>query len=257
MKLNFKSYGQGSDVLIILHGLFGTLDNWATLSKRFSENYTVYAIDQRNHGKSGHADAFTYELLAQDLLEFMDEHDVYTASLLGHSMGGKTVMEFAHLFPERVERLIIADIAPRRYDPKHSTIIEALTSMDMSLVDNRATADKLLSAKIEQPGVRQFLLKNIQRQESGYTWKMNLSSLVKNYHDIIGPVSLGDAFDRPVLVVSGGASDYVQQEDREHFEAHYENVTFHEIANAGHWIHAENPQEFFEVVSDFMGQPLY
>lgn len=257
MKLNYKRYGDGDEVLIILHGLFGMLDNWATLSKRFSKNYTVYAVDQRNHGKSEHADAFSYDLLAKDLLEFMDEQDIYTANILGHSMGGKTVMEFTRQFPERVERLIIADIAPRRYDPKHSTIIDALTSMDMDLVDNRSTADRMLSEKIDQPGVRQFLLKNIQRLDKGYTWKMNLPSLVANYHDIIGPVDISGDFDRPVLVLSGAASDYVQEEDVEHFELHYGNVSFHQIASAGHWVHAENPNEFFEVVSEFLEAPLY
>jgi len=244
-------------VLIILHGLFGMLDNWATLSKRFAEQYTVYAIDQRNHGKSDHADAFSYDLLAQDLLEFMDSHDIYTANLLGHSMGGKTVMEFTRLFPERVERLIIADISPRRYDAKHSTIIEALTQLPLEQVKSRGDADRLLANRIEQAGVRQFLLKNIQRSDAGYSLKMNLPSLVANYSDIIGPVELGTDFDRPVLVLSGGASDYVQEADIDHFEAHYSNVEFVQIPGAGHWLHADNPEAFFAAVTSFLEGPLY
>lgn len=257
MKLNYKRYGDGENVLIILHGLFGMLDNWATLSKKFAESYTVYAVDQRNHGKSEHAEAFSYDLLAKDLLEFMDAHDIYTANLLGHSMGGKTVMEFTRQFPERVERLIVADIAPRRYDAKHSTIIEALTQLPLAEVKSRGDADQFLAQKIEQPGVRQFLLKNIQRTESGYSLKMNLPSLVANYSDIIGSVDLGTDFDRPVLVLSGGASDYVQEADKEHFEEHYNNVAFQQISGAGHWLHADSPMAFFEAVSGFLEKPLY
>ena len=177
MELNYKKLGEGQP-LIILHGLFGSLDNWLTLAKYWAENYEVWLIDQRNHGKSPHADEHSYELMAQDLKKFMEENHIENPIILGHSMGGKTAMEFAITFPAQVKALIVVDIAPVSYQVHHWDIIEALESIDLSKVESRKDADKILQKKISSFGVRQFLLKNLDRiGQSTYQWKFNLSVL--------------------------------------------------------------------------------
>lgn len=257
MELNFKVYGDSGPELVILHGLFGTLDNWATLAKQFAATHKVYAIDQRNHGKSPHADEFSYELVAQDLFEFFETHSIYTANILGHSMGGKTAMQFTEMYPESVERLILVDISPKRYEPSHNTIIQALQSMPISEIGSRGEADELLAASISDVGVRQFLLKNLTRATDGFRWKMNLPSLVANYEHIIGSVELSSDFDRPVLAIRGGNSNYVDEADIEQFNEVYSHFAIETVADAGHWVHAEKPKELFEIVSEFLSQPLY
>ena len=257
MKLNFKEYGSDGDVLVILHGLFGTLDNWTTLAKRFAETYKVFSVDQRNHGKSPHSQEFSYSLVANDLFDFFKDRGVYTANILGHSMGGKTAMQFTEIFPESVERMVLVDIAPKKYEASHSKIIEALQGLPIGEITSRQQADELLSKSIEDFGVRQFLLKNLNRTSHGFAWKMNLSSLVNNYNHIIGALGLTTAFERPVLAIRGGDSNYVDAEDIVAFEQTYSNFSIETVVGAGHWVHAEKPNELYELVSDFLEEPLF
>ena len=257
MELNYKKFGESGDNLIILHGLFGMLDNWTTLSKRFAETTTVYAVDQRNHGKSPHSDDAGYEFMARDLDLFMEQHGLYTANIIGHSMGGKTAMQFADMFPERVERLVIADIAPKEYDPKHSLIIEALQSLPISQIKSRDEAEQWLFTRINSLGVRQFLLKNLKRTKDGFAWKMNLPALINDYHSIIGSIEFENQFDRPVLAIRGGESDYINNSDEVNFRKIYSNFRLSSIPKAGHWVHAEQPDHFFELVTEFLEEPLF
>ncbi len=258
MKLNYKVYGeQNTDSLIILHGLFGMLDNWTTLAKRFANDYKVFIIDQRNHGKSDHTNAIDYDLMTDDLFQFFEEQGIYTANLIGHSMGGKTVMAFTNKFPERVERLVVVDIAPKKYEPKHTDIIDALCDLPINSLENRQEADEWLSKRIESFSIRQFLLKNLSRNKNGFEWKMNLEVIVANYEKIIGDVSIANGFDRPVLMLYGGDSNYIDQDDFEMLENHYSMIQRHKVLGAGHWVHAEKPDEFYDVVSDFLESPLF
>ncbi|MGB0430846.1 MAG: alpha/beta fold hydrolase [Bacteroidia bacterium] len=258
MQLNYKVYGENnSNNLIILHGLFGMLDNWTTLAKKLGETYRVFTIDQRNHGKSNHVDVIDYETMSEDLRAFMDEQNLYTSNILGHSMGGKTVMHFTNNYPERVERLIIVDIAPKKYEPKHNQIIDALCDLPIDNVLTRQQADEWLAQRIENFGVRQFLLKNLARSKNGFSWKMNLKVIVANYMKIIGGVSITNGFERPVMLLYGDKSNYINNDDIEKFEENYEQFSKIKVTNAGHWVHAEQPDEFFKLTSDFLEQPLF
>src|SRR5712692_8194130 len=205
MQLHYKKYGEGEShewpVLIILHGLFGSLANWNTISNRLAGRFTVYALDQRNHGLSPHSDQFDYPTLAADLREFMQQQGIPQANLLGHSMGGKTAMQFALSYPELTQKLVVVDIAPRTYPAHHDQIIAALESVDVSQVKSRQEADDRLAQMLPELGLRQFLLTNLIREADGrYRWRMNLAGIKKNYHYILAGVTPGQ-FSKPALFI--------------------------------------------------------
>jgi pimeloyl-ACP methyl ester carboxylesterase len=253
LELNYKTFGQG-EPLIILHGLFGTLDNWQTLGKKLAEHYTVYLVDQRNHGRSPHDEAHTYTAMAEDLHHFMESHWIFKAHILGHSMGGKTAMAFAQHYPDMVDKLIVVDIAPKAYTGGHEEIFKALQSLDLSAIDSRGAAEDMLEAQIKSLGIRQFLLKNLTRSKSGaYRWKMNLDALWNHYADILDALPGQHApFEGPTLFVRGGRSDYIQDSDLPDLEAHFPNYQLKTIEKAGHWVHAEAPKALLEALESFL-----
>ena len=159
-ELNYKSFGSGPP-LIILHGLFGTLDNWQTIAKKLADDFTVFILDLRNHGKSPHTQEHTYSLMAEDLSQFMESQWIYKAHVLGHSMGGKTAMQFANDFPDMLDKLVVVDIAPKVYAGGHQHILEALLSVDIDAVQSRKEVEQQLSKYIEEDGVKLFLMKNL------------------------------------------------------------------------------------------------
>lgn len=253
MELNYKGYGNGKPVLVILHGLFGSLDNWHTLATRWGEHFRVLAVDQRNHGRSPHAGEFNYEVMARDLHEFLQQQELQEAVLLGHSMGGKTVMQFAMDFPQYVQGLLVADMAPRDYPPGHDEIIDALRSLDLSQVERRSDANKLLAQKISNWGVRQFLLKNLTRKDDdSYGWKMNLPVIDRNYDRITDRIPLKEPYRGPALFLNGEKSGYIQEDDHEEIREYFPSARFHTFSDTGHWLHAEKPDEMYEVVKEFM-----
>ncbi len=249
--LNYKEFGEGQP-LIILHGLFGSLDNWVTLGKKFGETHHVYLVDQRNHGLSFHSEIFNYDAMAEDLNSFMTEHHIESAILLGHSMGGKTVMNFATKNPKRVDKLIVADIGPKFYPVHHTTIIKAFYSIDLNAIGNRKEADKQLASTIPEFGTRQFLLKNLQRTESGFKWKMNLDVIAKHIEEVGKASNQNASFDKPTLFIRGEKSDYILDEDLNLIHSIFTDSKVDTVSNAGHWLHAENPAEFFEKVTAFI-----
>lgn len=252
MELNYKSFGQGPP-LIILHGLFGTLDNWQTLGKRWAENYTVFLVDQRNHGRSPHLPAHNYAAMAEDLHAFMEANWVYETHLLGHSMGGKTAMQFALTYPDMVDKLVIVDIAPKSYSGGHETIVEALNSLNLSDLEGRSQADAFLSENIDDFGVRQFLLKNLTRNKAGgYRWKMNLPILTNDYEEILQNIDGTETFDGPSLFIRGEKSDYIGAEELPLLQSYFPAAQLSTIKGAGHWVHAEQPDALFTVVADFL-----
>ncbi len=249
--LNYKSFGQGPP-LIILHGLFGMLDNWQTLARRLADDYTVYIVDQRNHGRSPHAEPHDYPALAEDLRHFMESHWIYRAHLLGHSMGGKTVMQFAFEYPDMVDHLVVADIAPAGYPRRHDFIFEALFAVPLDRIESRREAERILMGHIGVPAIVRFLLKNLARQPDGtFRWKFNLPVLYKYYDAIIGPVE-GEPFEGPALFIKGGASDHITEAHLPQIEKLFPNSRLEVMEGVGHWLHAEHPDQFLRLVRGFL-----
>jgi esterase len=251
MKLNYKKLGEG-EPLIILHGLFGMLDNWFTLGKKLAENYNVYLVDLRNHGQSPHSADWNYKVMSNDLLDFFDEHNIGKANIIGHSMGGKTAMHFAGEHPERVKKLVVVDIAPRFYPIHHDTILEALLSVDLENLKSRNEADQLLSKYISDSGTKQFLLKNLARKENNNTkfeWKFNLSVIAENIHEVGVETTGGSTV--PTLFIRGDNSNYINKSDEVEIKKLYPNSDITSI-NSGHWVHAEKPEEFYNSVKNFL-----
>jgi len=252
MVLNHREMGSGP-ALVILHGLFGSLDNWITLGRQFAESQTVYLVDQRNHGRSPHASPMDYGTMAEDLRSFFDQHGIRQASVLGHSMGGKTAMRFALDHPELTESLVVADIAPKLYPPGHDAIFDALQQVELSSIQNRSDAEDQLERLIPEPDVRQFLLKNLSRDlQGGYRWRMNLPVIREAYPGILGFTGADFSYDGPTLFVRGGRSRYIEDSDWAAIVALFPQASLRTIPGAGHWLHADQPRAFFETVHAFL-----
>lgn len=253
MDLNFKDFGEGPPV-IILHGFLGMLDNWQTFGRMLGDSgYHVYLVDQRNHGRSPHSEEFSYELLVQDISEWMRSEDITSAHFIGHSMGGKTAMQFALTQPGQTESLVVVDIAPRAYMPGHQAILNALVSVDLQAVENRSEVEDALKYRLEDESVVHFLLKNLSRtRKNGYQWKMNLPALVDNYHEIIRSIDDGEAFEGPTLFVRGERSDYILDDDILDILDLFPRAQLVTIPGAGHWVHADNPGDLLKTVVDFL-----
>jgi esterase len=252
MKLHYKELGHGQP-LLILHGLFGTLDNWATLAKRLSEHYNVFLVDLRNHGRSPHDDQHNYDLMADDVLELIDDLQIPTPAIMGHSMGGKVAMNFALRYPTRLTRLIVVDIAPKAYPPHHDDIIDALKSVDLKAT-SRSEIDKQMAEKIKQEDVRLFLMKNLYRKEDNtFGWRMNLDAIEKDYEQIAAAITSDVPFKKHALFIRGGKSNYITQEDiYTSIEHLFTLVEMETIPKAGHWVHAEAPDEVYDLVTTFL-----
>lgn len=252
MELNYKSFGEGFPI-IILHGLFGTLDNWQTIAKKLAETNLVYIIDQRNHGRSPHKAEFNYSVMAEDLKDFMESQWIYEAHIIGHSMGGKTAMQFALNYPDMVNKLIVVDIAPKNYQGGHQAIFDALFDLDLTKIPNRKEADEQLKEKIGDFGVRQFLLKNLTRSKlGGYEWKMNLPAIYQNYAAILSTIESEDTFTNPTLFIRGEQSDYVLDKDLKPIHNLFPIAQLETIAEAGHWVHAAQPAILLDLVKTFL-----
>ncbi|HEX4887134.1 MAG TPA: alpha/beta fold hydrolase [Luteibaculaceae bacterium] len=251
MKLHVRTLGEGKP-LIILHGLFGSSDNWQTLGKRYAEQRKVFLVDQRNHGHSPWSDAFSYPLLVADLLELMDDEQLPQADILGHSMGGKTAMAFAQAHPDRLEKLIVADIAPKAYPPHHQTILAALHAVDLNIHNTRKAVEEIIQAHIDDAGTRQFLLKNLYwNDQQVLAWRINIPVLSREMPAIIGDVG-SHRVDVPALFIRGSESGYVRDSDIPAIQTQFPQAEFHTIEGAGHWLHAERPKEFFDITQDFL-----
>ncbi len=254
MKLFSNTLGDGPQNLIIMHGLFGMSDNWQSLGKKWSSSFRVHLLDMRNHGRSPHSDEFSYELMADDLLEYMVDQKISEAHILGHSMGGKVAMLFSVLNPERCLSLIVADIAPKPYEPHHQDVISALQSLDLNSIERRSEAQEKFGPDLE-PGVRQFLLKSLYWEEKErMNWRFNLTVIAREIEKVGEGLPPNAYFDRPTLFLRGGDSWYIKDEDLTEIESHYPQAELITIPEAGHWLHAQQPQKFFEEVSDFLSR---
>ena len=250
MKLNYKKFGEGIPV-VILHGLFGSLDNWQTFGKQLAERFEVYLVDLRNHGHSPHSDDFSYELMAEDLKTFFDENFLRGVYLVGHSMGGKAAMFLTQQQASLIDKLVIVDIGPKYYEPHHSQIINGLQSVDLDIVKTRGAVDEILSQKVPELGVRQFLLKNLYWKEKGQlAWRMNLEVIAQKIEEVGKKLPDGE-INVETLFIKGGKSNYIKENDEDLILSQFTKAQIENIENAGHWVHAEAPQEMQKTLVDF------
>ncbi|WP_116473401.1 alpha/beta fold hydrolase [Zobellella maritima] len=251
--LNYRRQGTGSPVLLI-HGLFGNLDNLNGVNRVLSTMHDVIAVDVRNHGLSPRTDTMSYQEMASDVLALMDQLELEKAAIVGHSMGGKIAMMAAKLAPERVSRLVAADIAPVAYrQARHDAVFRGLLAVQQEGAKDRQEADRILARHIEEAGVRQFLLKSFVTG-APESWRFNLQALVAHYQDIIGWSENGLSYAGPILFIKGGDSDYLLPEYQPEVLAQFPAAKVRIIPGTGHWLHAEKPQLFNRLVQDFLAQ---
>lgn len=245
--------GEGKP-LCILHGFLGMSDNWKTLGTQYAEKgFEVHMIDQRNHGRSFHSPDFNYDLLAEDLKNYLHFHQIKSTAIIGHSMGGKTAMQFACSHPEMTEKLVVADIAPKFYPPHHQDIILALQRVGLKHKSSRNAVDEELAKYLTAKGVRQFLLKNLYRTaDKRLAYRFNLPVLGAKMEEIGDNINSTDHFDGPTLFLRGSKSEYVMETDTPTIKKHFPLASIVTISNAGHWLHAENPTEFLTKSLEFL-----
>lgn len=251
MKLFYRELGQGQP-LVILHGIFGSSDNWLTQARMLSPHYHVFSLDLRNHGQSPHDEGFDYQVMVADLLEFLNEHQLKDPIILGHSMGGKVAMNFALAHPDSLQKLIVVDISPRPYNLEHYVILHGLKAIPIQSISSRNEADAALGSFVPEPDVRQFLLKNLQRKpEGGFSWKINLPVIDKNLSKIGYDLQFEGRFEKPTLFIRGGKSKYVTDQDMTRIKEIFPDATLATL-DTGHWVQAEKPKEFVEVVMNWL-----
>lgn len=254
MNLNNKILGSGPP-LIILHGLFGMLDNWRTVANLLEDKFQCILVDLRNHGRSPHLEEMNYQIMADDLLELINALNIPSAIFIGHSMGGKVAMQFAFDHPEKVEKLIVVDISPKKYDRHHDHVIEAIESIDPSRLEKRSDAEKSLIKYLgsDQTTI-QFLLKNLKRiPEGGFEWKANMPILIDHYDSLMERVDSWAGFTKPTLFIRGEKSDSVKDEDWADIQRLFADSQLVTISGAGHWVHADQPKAITEAILTFTG----
>jgi esterase len=253
--LHFREYGAGKPV-IILHGLFGSGENWMSVSNALQESFRLYLVDQRNHGDSPHTDTFSYPELAEDIYQFIRHHALGKVSLIGHSMGGKTAMEVSLEHPDLVDRLVVADIAPREYPPRLEHLIFALRELDIGSIKTRKDAEAALAQAVPERKVRLFLLKNLERTGNHtFSWKINVDALASHYKEVVKGIEKRErAFNGPVLFIKGEQSDYIEDGDMDEILSLFPRAVTETVPHAGHWLHAEAQSSFVELCREFLNR---
>ena len=264
MKLFYRKSGIGP-YLIILHGLYGSSDNWITISRKLSDIYTVILPDQRNHGLSPHSDVHNYSALSEDIFELTEELKIEKFVLAGHSMGGKTAMNFALRWPEKLDGLLVADISPLAAGKnaeteyrQHSQILNAIIAADLSTASRREEVESMISASIKSSRIRELIMKNLQRNpDRSFRWKLNAQALLSNLDSIMGDIDPEHIYGRsvtgfPVIFLKGGLSDYISEESIEEIRKIFPAADFHEISGAGHWIQTDRPDEVINYLRSFI-----
>jgi esterase len=259
VELHHRISGNGRP-LILLHGLFGSLDNLGVIARGLEDGWQVHALDQRNHGKSAHADTMSYPEMANDVLAYMDAKGLDTVTVLGHSMGGKVAMQLALNASERIAGIIVADISPVTYQPRHDHVMEGLKAIDTSALKSRQDADTALSEYVEEAGVRQFLLKNLrpipadEKDSSGarYRWRLNLPVIDRSYEALSAAPEGDGPYEGKVLFIKGADSAYIQTKHRDTITGLFPNADLRIIEGAGHWLHAEKPDTFLALCRQFL-----
>jgi pimeloyl-ACP methyl ester carboxylesterase len=268
MNLFYRTEGKG-EALIILHGLYGSSDNWMQIAKKLADKFRVITVDHRNHGASPHDNSHSYDDMLTDLAWLMHELEIEKAHVLGHSMGGKVAIAFAADYPEKILSLTVADIAPRNYlkNPAsaiqydfHQKILITLSELELSKYDTRREVDQALKNKLPEKHIRQFILKNLKRSKKHYEWKINVPVLKAELDHIISGVDIDDYSDRipimqyPVLFIKGELSGYIQPDDEQLIKKMYPEAEIVTLEGTSHFLHAEKPDEFSDLVADFLNK---
>ena len=239
--------------LLILHGFLGMSDNWKTLGTQFATDFQVHILDLRNHGRSLHSEEFSYEIMAQDVYEYCQAQNLENINIIGHSMGGKVAMLLATTHPELVDKLIVADIGPKFYPQHHQDILAGLNAVDFSKKPSRNEVEEIMTSYIPDFGTRQFLMKNLFWQEPGQlAFRFNLAVFNHKMDEIGIPLAENSIFEKPTLFIRGGNSRYILDSDFENIKQHFPDSSIETIPNVGHWLHAENPTEFYQKVTSFL-----
>lgn len=254
MHLFYRKLGAGTP-LIVLHGVFGSSDNWLTLGKQLADHYEVFLIDQRNHGLSPRSPFFDYDVLSEDLRNFIMHHRLKNPIIVGHSMGGKVAMNFALKHPAMLCSLVVVDIAPRAYPPHHQAILKGLNAIPLDKISTRKEAEDILAEYVPDTAIRQFLLKNLARKEDGqFEWRINLTVIEQQMPAILGQIDAATTFDKPTLFIGGSRSTYILPQDHADIRRLFPYAQIQFIEGAGHWVQAEKPKEFLAVLLDFLQQ---
>lgn len=252
MKLHHQIIGSPAEKpLVILHGLFGSLDNWRSLAKQLSQSVQVITVDLRNHGLSPHSQKQNYKLMAEDLAELLDDLELNQVDLIGHSVGGKVAMAFSHYYAERLRRLLVVDVAPREYAGEHGDIFDTLLALDLSSATRRSELDVQLAKSLPNKAIRLFLLMNITTENNRLKWRINLEALAGNYPFLLQAVCKNAVINIPTLFIRGGQSHYIKQSDEALIKRTFLNSDIVTIEQAGHWIHADSPDDFMHITSEF------
>lgn len=262
MQLNYKKIGSGYP-LIILHGLYGASDNWLSVAKHLASDFEVYIIDQRNHGLSPHTESHNYENMKEDLNDFMLQQNINKAIIIGHSMGGKTAMAFAQDYEHKVASMLIVDIAPKDYNEclytksnelNHRYIINSILDLDLAIYKTRTDIDIALSDKLKDVRIRQFILKNLKRvDKKAFAWKLNIKTISKYLDDIMQNIKFKQSIiGFPILFIKGGNSDYIGEDDMHCIAKFFPEAQINTIANAGHWVHAEQEEMLVKTIKYFI-----
>jgi len=248
--LHSKILGDSNKHLLILHGFLGSGDNWISVARKLNPiGFTIHLIDQRNHGRSFHSEKFDYDLMCEDLLNYIKHHNINNIILIGHSMGGKTAMNFSLIHPKLVSKLIVLDTSPRGYPVIHQNIIDPLKEIDFSIFTTRKEIDIELGKSVNKQGLRNFLMKNIYRMNDGkLNFRFNLKSLSENIGKIGQKIESDAQFTREVIFIKGETSDYINESDKVMINNLFPNAKFYKIPNAGHWLHVDNPIDFLSVL---------
>lgn len=249
MELHTQSIGEGQPI-ILLHGLFGAGNNWGSIAKHLAQTYQVISVDLRNHGQSPHAASQTYADMTGDLLALCDALHLNSIHLLGHSMGGKVAMQFAMQYPERINKLIVVDMAMRAYPDAHTHLIDAMLALDLPSMASRNAADKALSNKIPNTMVRQFLLMNLTKSDTGLQWRINLPAIKANYPALLQAIT-PKQFIKPSLFIRGDHSSYVNDDDIAQINLHFTQAKIMSLPT-DHWVHAEKPEMFIFALAEFL-----
>tara|TARA_B100000524_G_C23582671_1_gene345981 strand:+ start:130 stop:894 length:765 start_codon:yes stop_codon:yes gene_type:complete len=248
--LHSKILGDSNKHILILHGFLGSGDNWISVARKLNLiGFTIHLIDQRNHGRSFHSEKFDYDLMCEDLLNYIKHHNINNIILIGHSMGGKTAMNFSLIHPKLVSKLIVLDTSPRGYPVLHQNIIDPLKEIDFSIFTTRKEIDIELGKSVNKQGLRNFLMKNIYRMNDGkLNFRFNLKSLSENIGKIGQKIESDAQFTREVIFIKGETSDYINESDKVMINNLFPNAKFYKIPNAGHWLHVDNPIDFLSVL---------
>jgi pimeloyl-ACP methyl ester carboxylesterase len=248
MELNYKVFGDVGEDIIIIHGLLGSLDNFQTIAKQLSETYRVWLLDMRNHGRSFHSEEMNYEVMVEDVHEFMKSNQLAHAHLIGHSMGGKVAMNFALTYPELVNDLIIIDIGPKKYEGDHQVILKTMKDISLNDFSERSEIEEKISEKIHSQKIVQLMMKNLGRDQNTFFWKPNVEVILKNYRLLMDTMPKHQIFNGKTVFIKGENSEYIELDELEDFRKYFSEAQMMIVPNSGHWVHADQPEVFLQLL---------